>query len=221
MSIPSIKHFGKNTLGRDFVVGDLHGCFHMLQESLVERNFDPVAGDRLFSVGDLVDRGPHSKLCLEWLGLPYFHSVRGNHEQMAIDATHGFYDYRNYFANGGAWFLDMPQHKRNIYADQFEFLPIAIEIETENGLVGIVHANCPTDQWMDMHDGLRGQNAESFAMMCMWDRSRYNSGRTDIIGGVDKVIVGHTPVQESQIRGNVHYIDTGAVFGKRLTIIQL
>ena len=96
-----IKRFPKNDAGRDFVVGDLHGCFARLQEDLGKLNFDPEK-DRLFSVGDLVDRGPDSEQALGWLDKPRFHAVRGNHEQMAIDHCAGNSDPRIYAANGGA-----------------------------------------------------------------------------------------------------------------------
>lgn len=216
-----IKRFYKNTQGRDFVVGDIHGCFALLVMQLRGIGYCATKGDRLFSVGDLVDRGPNSEDSLRWIDHLGFYPVRGNHEQMAIDAADGHLDRFNYFANGGAWFLDKTMDERRVYADAFRELPIAIEVETENGLVGIVHADCPTDQWADMHEGLRGEHAEQFSMMCMWDRRRYNSRGTTNVSGVHQVIVGHTPVNEETIRGNVRYIDTGAVFGKKLTIIQL
>lgn len=203
------------------MVGDIHGCFASLVHELRSLGFDSFNSDRLFSVGNLVDRGVASKDSLLWLREEWFHPVRGNHEQMAIDAADGYFDQSNYFANGGAWFLAKTKDERRVYADAFRELPIAIEVETENGLVGIVHADCPTDQWADMHEGLRGEHAEQFAMMCMWDRRRYKSGGTTNVSGVHQVIVGHTPVKEETIRGNVRYIDTGAVFGKKLTIIQL
>ncbi len=49
---------GLNQAGRDFVVGDVHGCFRTLECALLEIEFDP-SRDRLFGVGDLVNRGPH------------------------------------------------------------------------------------------------------------------------------------------------------------------
>lgn len=203
------------------MVGDIHGCFRLLESKLRGIDYNITNGDRLFSVGDLVDRGPNSEDCLRWIELLRCYPVRGNHEQMAIDAADGHFDKSNYVSNGGAWFLAKTQDERRVYADAFRNLPIAIEVETDNGLVGIVHADCPTDQWADIHEGLRGEHAEQFAMMCMWDRRRYNSGGTTNISGVHQVIVGHTPVKEETIRGNVRYLDTGAVFGKKLTIIQL
>ena len=51
---------GMNENGRDLVVGDVHGCFRTLDHALSEFGFDP-SRDRLFGVGDLVNRGPHSE----------------------------------------------------------------------------------------------------------------------------------------------------------------
>ena len=44
----------------------VHGCFRTLARALAELDFDPER-DRLFGVGDLVNRGPHSVEALEWL----------------------------------------------------------------------------------------------------------------------------------------------------------
>ena len=52
-----LPRFARNVGGRDFAVGDIHGCFSHLSRSLEAIGFD-AAVDRLFSVGDLVDRGP-------------------------------------------------------------------------------------------------------------------------------------------------------------------
>ena len=55
-----------NPRRRDLVVGDVHGCFRTLDRALTELRFD-TDSDRLFGVGDLVDRGPHSAVALMWL----------------------------------------------------------------------------------------------------------------------------------------------------------
>ena len=60
----AVAHFETNRLGRDFVVGDLHGMFDHLRALMAEVGFDGDR-DRLFSVGDLVDRGPGSARALE------------------------------------------------------------------------------------------------------------------------------------------------------------
>lgn len=73
-----------NTIGNDYVIGDLHGCYDLLERLLAKVQFDP-GKDRLFSVGDLVDRGPDSLRCLELLSEPWFFAVMGNHELMLLD----------------------------------------------------------------------------------------------------------------------------------------
>lgn len=81
LSTKPILTLPANTQGTDYVVGDLHGCFQLLQDALDKVFFDPAC-DRLFSVGDLVDRGPDSLKCLQLLAEPWFHAVMGNHEAM-------------------------------------------------------------------------------------------------------------------------------------------
>ena len=50
-----IKRFSRNEKGCYYVVGDIHGCFTKLQQSLEKINFNPSI-DRLFSVGDFFYR---------------------------------------------------------------------------------------------------------------------------------------------------------------------
>jgi serine/threonine protein phosphatase 1 len=214
------QHYAANVAGRDFVVGDVHGCFTKLQAALDGLSFDP-AKDRLFSVGDLVDRGQESELAYEWLSKPWFHPVRGNHEQMAIDCAQGMFDYGCYVQNGGTWFLALTKPERQLIADAFSALPILIDIDTPSGLVGIVHADCPLASWPDLIEALEGEHAEQFAQMCIWSRERIQVGNETAVEGVVSVIVGHTPMKASKWLGNVRYIDTGAVFGHGLTIIQI
>ena len=54
------KRFSANKAGRDFFVGDIHGCFGLLEKTMEEHGFDETR-DRIFSVGDLVDRGDRSE----------------------------------------------------------------------------------------------------------------------------------------------------------------
>ena len=51
-------HIERNRRGRDFVVGDIHGHFETMRHALAELKIDER--DRVFSLGDLVDRGPDS-----------------------------------------------------------------------------------------------------------------------------------------------------------------
>lgn len=62
------------------MVGDVHGFLRTLDHALSALAFDPD-GDRLFGVGDLVERDPHSKEALEWIAHHYAGVTRGNHDR--------------------------------------------------------------------------------------------------------------------------------------------
>ncbi|MGZ3159300.1 MAG: metallophosphoesterase, partial [Burkholderiaceae bacterium] len=78
-----IRKLPTNLQGKDFVVGDVHGCVDLLLRLLGEVKFDPDH-DRLFAVGDLIDRGPYSMESLILSASPWFYSVQGNHEAMML-----------------------------------------------------------------------------------------------------------------------------------------
>lgn len=215
-----IRRYEANTRGRDFVVGDIHGCFDLLETGLKRIQFDPET-DRLFSVGDLVDRGAQSRLAIEWLNKPWFMSVRGNHEQMAIDAAEGLFDPQNYAANGGQWFMTLDPIEQKRFAAAFDALPIAIEVQTTDGMVGIVHADCPLADWNDLRIALNGHNRHAYENLLMWSRDRITSENAAEVENVSAVIVGHTPVRQCFSLGNVVYLDTGAVFGHKLSFLEI
>jgi len=74
------ERWAANPAGRDYVVGDIHGCYRTLEELLRRERFNS-AGDRLFAVGDLVNRGPHSAETTAWLTTGRItRSVTGNHD---------------------------------------------------------------------------------------------------------------------------------------------
>ena len=67
-------------MGRDIVIGDIHGCYAEL-EQLLER-VELRDEDRLISVGDLVDRGPDSVRVWElFRDRPKSVALMGNHER--------------------------------------------------------------------------------------------------------------------------------------------
>ncbi|MGB0713157.1 MAG: metallophosphoesterase, partial [Gammaproteobacteria bacterium] len=59
MTADAVVRLEHNEVGRDLIVGDIHGEFIALKDRLDELEFVP-GRDRLFSVGDLIDRGPNS-----------------------------------------------------------------------------------------------------------------------------------------------------------------
>ncbi|MFO7810228.1 MAG: metallophosphoesterase [Candidatus Delongbacteria bacterium] len=63
---------------RTLIIGDIHGCYQELR-SLIEK-FDPKDGDRIFCVGDVINRGPYSGKCIELLKEINARTIMGNHE---------------------------------------------------------------------------------------------------------------------------------------------
>ena len=80
---PRVIAHPANLQGRDFIVGDLHGHPDVLRRLMDHVGFD-YDMDRLFSVGDLVDRGPNSAGALDLLDAPWFYPVLGNHDAMLL-----------------------------------------------------------------------------------------------------------------------------------------
>lgn len=195
--------------GRDFAVGDIHGHFTRLQAALDAAGFDPEK-DRLFSVGDLVDRGPECLDVLDWLAKPWFHAVRGNHDDYVcrFDTC----DVDNWVYNGGAWFAGLAWDEQREFAVQFNELPVAIEVETIHGLVGIVHADCPFASWDGLIDEfMNPESAKRLKLVkntIMWSRSRIEQGDASKVGGISAVVCGHTPLKHPVVLGNVYHIDT-------------
>lgn len=219
----AVQRFPINTAGRDFVVGDIHGCFDALCVEMDRVGFDPST-DRLFSVGDLVDRGSLSADAINWIGQDWFHAVRGNHEQMAIGVAAGRHDLENYRQNGGAWFLDLHPEAQIRIAEALDTLPLCIEVETADGLVGIVHADIHGNDWPAFIEQVRAprsnNHAKALAEVALWSRDRIRSMDSSGVSGIGVMFVGHTPVNHPVQLGNVWYIDTGCVFGRALTMTQ-
>lgn len=216
-----IKKFEKNTKGKDYVVGDIHGMFSLLESELDRMSFDRNV-DRLFCVGDLVDRGSESPAFLRWLSFPWFHSVRGNHEDLLIgNYLNGREDRDLHIQNGGEWFEDCSNGLRKKMYEACIELPYIIEVESVYGLVGILHADTGySEDW----DEIKTKVLEEQTMRntLLWSRLRVTAKNRRVVEGVDRIYVGHTPMENPTILGNFIYIDTGAVFDEgHFTIREL
>ncbi|QXI40684.1 metallophosphoesterase [Pseudomonas xantholysinigenes] len=202
----AFRRLAANTRGRDLAVGDIHGHFARLQACLDAVGFDPAV-DRLFSVGDLVDRGPQSPQVLQWLAKPWFHAVQGNHETLAINHLHGGrVDLDTYRAAGGGWFLDLPAEAQAPFVEAFVKLPVALQVETAEGPIGLLHADSPFSDWARITKAL---DDPAVREVCQWSRRRLKEGDTTAVRGLRALLVGHTPVLAVKVLGNVWHLDTG------------
>ncbi|RQS76062.1 serine/threonine protein phosphatase [Burkholderia sp. Bp8963] len=248
----AVRRYALNTQGRDFVVGDVHGCFSLLDEKLASVAYDS-RNDRLFSVGDLVDRGPESTLVLDAVRQHKIKAIRGNHEDMILRWYTGYTSSDQLLANGAEWFIAMADGsgRAKRFANFMASLPYAIEIESSSGLIALLHADVPFDDWGKLTAALGDERrGDLVRRQVLWQRSRWREYREGDgrdfspslatvfglpvgglrsatfdphreINGVFAAIVGHTPVPKPTVRGNVINIDTGAVYGGTLTVLNL
>lgn len=219
---PPVARFQKNTKGRDFVMGDVHGAYQLVWEGMKAVQFDKEK-DRLFVPGDLINRGEESLRCARFLQMPGVYSTRGNHEDIALD----------FFKDGPvdqgtleavcqikqfkmlSWMLRHTDEERMAVIEQIRKLPLAIEIETDRGLVGIVHAQVPHgSSWQEFLKDIEAGNSRVIHE-ALWGRYRIENDDDSGVPGVGRLFVGHT-IQHGGMRrfGNVYALDTGAIFGQ-------
>lgn len=192
------QKFALNVEGRDFFVGDLHGAYDKFNDALKAVNFDESV-DRIFSVGDLIDRGSKSLACLKLIDRPWFHAILGNHEEFML-AYPNMFDV--WMGNGGHWatpLIDTGEIWK--WQERLTQLPLVIEVEAKWGKVGVVHAES-APSWL--------HNSEAFRNDNLWARKKHYAKDETRIKDIDVVVVGHTPQQDVKVLGNVVYIDTGA-----------
>ena len=201
--------------GRDIVVGDVHGCFRTLERALREIAFDP-ARDRLFGVGDLVNRGPHSVDALEWLESRFEAVTLGNHD-VAVRSW-----FRSKLLNdpeevAEGWLLDIPPSDYRRWWDALASLPPALTIETDHGPIGVVHAEAPDPDWTHAVELLEAGVDEAYGIALLGHETRedQDAARARPVKGLRALVHGHWPVEEVAPILNRWNMDTGAGIGRR------
>ncbi len=237
---PRVARYEANRRGRDFVVGDLHGCRVLLDRLLREVDFHPDR-DRLFSVGDLIDRGPESMRCLDLLDEPWCHGVLGNHEVMLTDffaramALGGrvvWEEEHDFLRNGGGWVrrelveggtligprlmevlaqLQTLPHLIVVGAGPERFHVVHAELLRPTGGVSPVYLDDDIDRGFEhLTAAERGRLEEAVS----WSRRLMGRGGNTtlpaVIEGLSPTYCGHTPGFELRRIASHICIDTGA-----------
>lgn len=216
-SFESHLTFTANRQGRDFILADLHGYRTRLDAALAEQRFDPDL-DRLFSVGDLIDRGPDSPACLALLDEPWFFAVRGNHEQMLIDAqrSQAVHSWSRWLMNGGNWALQQSDQQLEAWAQRLDHLPYTLTVDVGQHRIGLCHAQYRLPHWDDRLSAEDYDRAD-----WVWGRSRLAGRDERPVAGVDWLFHGHTIVERVEQLGNSVFIDRGAYNDGPLMLINL
>ena len=199
-----------------FVIGDIHGCFDKLC-ALMDKIPINFSRDQLIFIGDYIDRGSGSIEVVDYLidlqkQLPGTLFLKGNHEDMLINYLDGS-DRYTYLLNGGQRTLDAYLNHPN---NPGGYPVPSAHLEFFNSL----HFYYQTDDYIFVHAGLRKKvPLESQKKMdLLWIRDEFIYSDFDF---GKRVIFGHTPFKEPLVQTNKIGIDTGAVYGNRLTCVQL
>lgn len=115
-------------MGRRIAIADVHGCCRTFQR-MVQDTLHLGEKDSLYVLGDHIDRGPCSRDVLEYLmhllaeGYDV-HPLRGNHEQLLLDAVHSDDAFEIWKGNGGLQTLQQfdVNHPRDLPAQFLEFI---------------------------------------------------------------------------------------------------
>jgi protein phosphatase len=217
------------------IIGDVHGCLDELLELMallgyqVERSdkefvITPPDGRKLAFVGDLVDRGPATpgvlRLVMTMVRAGQAFCVPGNHDVKLVRALKGR-DVQ--ITHGLAESLEQLQGETAEFrVEAAKFLDgLVSHYVFDDGKLVIAHAG--------LKESMQGRGSGKVREFALYGET---TGETDDFGlpvrynwsadyrGKAQVVYGHTPVPEPVWLNNTVNIDTGCVYGGRLTAMR-
>ncbi len=225
----------RNEHGPFDIIGDVHGCYDELISLLGQlgyqiectpngENVTPPAGRKLVFVGDLVDRGPKIphvlRLAMNMVEQGTAFCVPGNHDVKLlrklrgrdVQLTHGLADTLKQLEQ------ESPEFKQRVA----KFLDdLVSHYVFDDGKLVVAHAG--------MKEEMQGRGSGKVRDFALYGET---TGETDEYGlpvrynwaaeyrGKAMVVYGHTPVAEPEWLNRTINIDTGCVFGGRLTALR-
>lgn len=206
-------------MAKTYVIGDIHGCHDSLQELFKSISPD-LSQDTIIFLGDYIDRGPHSKKVVSFVirlmeqAPGRIIPLMGNHEQVFLASLAG--EKRDFYLKMGG---DKTLESYGIQA------PFSGHIAAHIPVSHFHFFNELLLFWEDkdyifVHAGLQPGThlSRQSPRWCCWARdnflqSNYDFGKT--------VIFGHTPFRTPLIEKTRIGLDTGAVYGGKLTCLVL
>ena len=217
------------------IIGDIHGCFDELHSLLTNLGYEIAAtngtyharhpeGRKAVFLGDLVDRGPKIpdvlKLVMSMTGSGTALAVPGNHDTKLmrklrgrdVRITHGLAESLQQLDS------ESPEFKEEVAAfiDQ-----LVSHYVLDEGRLVVAHAG--------LKEELQGRGSGKVRDFALYGET---TGETDEFGlpvrynwaaeyrGRAMVVYGHTPVPEPEWLNGTICIDTGCVFGGKLTALR-
>ncbi len=222
------------------IIGDIHGCADELETLLAElgctvsaradgqgaRAYDVSVpeGRKVIFLGDLVDRGPRVadvlRIVMNMVKAGRAMCVLGNHEAKLLRKLRG----KNVkVAHGLAETLaQFEREPESFHAEVADFIDGLIShYVLDEGRLTVAHAG--------LKESMQGRSSGAVRSFALYGET---TGETDEFGlpirynwaldyrGRSKVVYGHTPVPEAEWLNGTICIDTGCVFGGKLTALR-
>ena len=221
------------------IIGDIHGCADELQALLARLGYGvewaedrgdrvvtvtPPVGRKVVFVGDLVDRGPNSpdalRIAMSMVAAGTAYCVQGNHERKLGRWLEG----RNVtIAHGLQQTIDqLDGQDRGLREALAAFLDnLRSHVWLDGGRLAVAHAG--------LKEEMIGRGSGAVREFALYGET---TGEIDEFGlpvradwaaayrGKTTVVYGHTPVVAAEWVNNTLCIDTGCVFGGKLTALR-
>jgi protein phosphatase len=217
------------------IIGDVHGCFDELCELLSALGYasqpggawSHAGGRRMIFLGDLVDRGPKSpevvRLVMESVKTGGALAVPGNHDMKFMRKVHGRdVQVKHGLAESLAQFEVYESQDPGITKAAAEFIDdLVSHYVLDDGKLVVAHAG--------LKESMQGRGSGGVREFCLYGET---TGETNEFGlpvrypwardyrGSAMVVYGHTPVPDPEWLNRTINIDTGCVFGGRLTALR-
>jgi protein phosphatase len=227
------------------IIGDVHGCCDELEQLLDELGYQVVEqregefpdGGPVYKhpeertaifVGDLVDRGPRIldsvRLVRNMVDAGSAHCVPGNHDMKLVRKLRGRDVQITHGLDRSLAELDaLPDERRDAgAAEVVRFLDALVSHYVyDDGQLVVAHAG--------MKEEMQGRGSGKVRDFALYGET---TGETDEFGlpvrwnwaaeyrGLAMVVYGHTPIPDAEWLNRTINIDTGCVFGGRLTALR-
>jgi protein phosphatase len=220
------------------IIGDVHGCADELEALLAKLGYAlswsegperkcrvaPPVGRKVVFVGDIVDRGPRVadalRIVMDMVEDGHAFCVIGNHEAKVekwlggrdVKMTHGLQQSVDDLEAAGRDFKE--RVKRFIGKMVSHYM-------LDGGKLAVAHAGIKAE--------MQGRASGRIREFCLYGET---TGETDEFGlpvrhnwaaeyrSATKVVYGHTPVLDAEWLNNTICLDTGCVFGGKLTALR-
>lgn len=202
-----------------FIIGDVHGCYDEMIELIKKAHVEKDSSLKVF-VGDLVNKGPKSQNVLDYMRKSKSSiAVRGNHDEVVLRESIKSELEGHKLKKSNAWI-------KNLSPSDISYLiqlPYTITIEPMNAV--IVHAGLIPGISLDSNDPYDMIHMRNLVVRDYFSEGGIQAIKDTSAGepwaslwpGPQHIYFGHDAKRGLQLYPNATGLDTGCVYGRRLT----